>query len=76
LCGVYSGPAWLSGVTDETVGLIRDSASKALYPSECAEVEQLQAAHKHAADAVELAKQRIAARAGLAKGADGNFKAS
>jgi hypothetical protein len=60
-------------LTDEAVGRIRDAALRSLHPQEIAEIEQLQQAEKVAADAVRVAAERIATRAGLMRGMDGKW---
>jgi hypothetical protein len=72
---ILSAPAFLSGMTDEGLGRLREAALHALHPAEVSEVAELTAAEKIARDALALAKERIATRAGLTKGADGTWTA-
>jgi len=64
---ILNAPAFLSGMSEEALERLRTAALLALHPDEIAEVEQLEAAERHARDAVELARERIAKRAGIIK---------
>jgi hypothetical protein len=71
---ILSGPASLSGLTDEAVGRIRDAALEALHPNEVAEIAHLEAAEKVARQAVKHAQERIAKRAEMRQDTDGAWR--
>jgi hypothetical protein len=72
---VLGAPGFLSGLSDQAVDRLRESALHALHPKEVAEIDELTAAEKVARDALAVARERIAARAGFIKGPDGTWTA-
>jgi hypothetical protein len=62
---ITSGPAFLSGMTDQEVERLRKDSLLALHPEEAAEIESLTWAEGVAQDAVKLAAERIAKRGGV-----------
>jgi hypothetical protein len=71
---ILSAPAFLSGLNDEGVGRIRDAALRTLHPAEILEIAALEEAEKVARDAVKIAEERIATRAGLRKSMGGDWQ--
>jgi hypothetical protein len=76
MAAVLAAPAFLSGLKDEAVGRLREAALQALHPQEVQEIADLEQAQKVAADAVRVASERIAQRAGLQKNMNGEYTAA
>jgi hypothetical protein len=74
MAAVLAAPAFLSGLKDEAVGRLREAALQALHPAEVQEIAALESAEKVARDAVTVAAERIASRAGLKKNMAGEYE--
>jgi len=75
MAAVLAAPAFLSGLNDDGQNRLRDAALRSLHPVELNEIEELTKAEAHAREAVKLAQHRIAKRAGMLQGADGQWHA-
>jgi hypothetical protein len=65
VAAVTSAPAFLSGLSDESAARIKAVAAQALFPNEMKEIADLEAAEKVTRQAVQHARERIAARGNI-----------
>jgi hypothetical protein len=74
VAAILAAPPFLSGLSQEAVDRIKAVALEALHPAEVREIAALEDAEKVAANAVDLARERIVKRAELVKGQDGKWR--
>src|SRR5690606_36395804 len=70
---VISAPAFLSGMTDEKIGMVRQEILHKLHPAHHEEIKKLEWALGVCGKAVKVAQQRIAERAGMRRSREGNW---